>query len=164
MTRVISLEKFVTGVTAKAGARLLAQQMAAENITAEASAAGVSGVAAAFDGFSRRHLLPARVIEAGQVALDELLSNIVKAGFEPGIAGRIDVSFDLSGPTLEIVVSYNGAPFDPLARKDPDTQASLDDRAVGGLGIYLVKKLMDGVTYERVGGENRLRMTKRIDA
>ena len=98
------------------------------------------------------------------MALDEILSNIVKAGSEPGTAGRIDVSFDVSGPTLEIVVSYNGARFDPLARKDPDTRASLDDRAVGGLGIYLVKKLMDGVTYERVGGENRLRMTKRIDA
>jgi len=138
--------------------------MAAETITAEASAAGVSGLAAAFDGFSRRHVLPARVIEASQVALDELLSNIVKAGVEPGNPAEIQVSFDFLDPVLEIVVSYNGAPFDPLARKDPDTRASLDDRAVGGLGIYLVKKLMDSVTYERVGGENRLRMTKRIDA
>jgi len=137
--------------------------MAAETITAEASPAGVSGIAAAFDRFSHRHAVPSRVTEAGQVALDEVLSNIVKAGFEPGSAGRIDVSFELAGPVLEIVVGYNGAPFDPLARKDPDTRASLDDRAVGGLGIYLVKKLMDEVVYERVGGDNRLRMTKRID-
>ena len=138
--------------------------MVAEEIKAEGSAAGVAAVATAFDAFSRTQSLPGDVVQAGQVALDEILSNVVKAGFEPGAERSIDVSFEVAAGTLQLVVSYNGIPFDPLARPDPDTGAALDDRAVGGLGIYLVKKLMDGVDYERIGGQNRLRMTKRIPA
>ena len=143
---------------------LPAETMTVETIRAEGSAAGIAFVAATFDAFSRRHRLPGEVAQAGQVALDEILSNVVKAGFESGAERRMDVSFDIEDGVLEIVVGYNGLPFDPLSRQDPDTSAALEDRAVGGLGIYLVKKLMDGTSYERIGGANRLRMTKRIGA
>lgn len=136
--------------------------MPADEITAEASPPGVAAVAAAFDGFARRNRLPESLTQATQVALDEILSNIVKAGFEPGVTGNMNVLFAIAGPSVEIVVSYNGAPFDPLSRPDPLTRGRLEDRAVGGLGIYLVKKLMDAVVYERVGETNRLRLTKRV--
>lgn len=137
--------------------------MAAETIKADGSAEGVALVARAFDAFSEGHRLPGEVAQVAQVALDEVLSNVVKAGFEPDARSRaMDVSFGVDQGELEIVVSYVGVPFDPLARHDPDTRAALEDRAVGGLGIYLVKKLMDGVSYDRIDGANRLRMRKRI--
>ena len=137
--------------------------MVEETIKADGSAEGVALVARAFDAFSAGNQLPREVAQVAQVALDEVLSNVVKAGFEPGARSRsMDVTFGVAEGDLEIVVSYEGVPFDPLVRQDPDTRAALDDRAVGGLGIYLVKKLMDGVSYERLEGANRLRMRKRI--
>jgi anti-sigma regulatory factor (Ser/Thr protein kinase) len=61
--------------------------------------------------------------------------------------------------------SYDdGVPYDPLQAAEPDVTASLDERSIGGLGILLVKKMMDTVTYERAGGRNVLRMRKRLPA
>ena len=138
--------------------------MAAETIKADGSLAGVASVASAFDNFCRRNGLPPSVVQASQIALDEVLSNVVKSGFAPDDPRLMDASFGLTDGLLEMVVSYNGIAFDPLSRDDPDTGAALEDRAVGGLGIYLVKRLMDGVDYERIGDTNRLRMTKRVPA
>lgn len=138
--------------------------MAAAELSIEGSPSGVAGAARAFDAFSRQHALPGEASRAAQVALDEILSNAVKAGFEAENERRIDLSFEVADGVLELVVRYDGPAFDPLARKDPDTQAALEERPVGGLGIYFVKKLMDGVDYQRTGNTNCLRMRKRINA
>lgn len=62
--------------------------------------------------------------------------------------------------TAEVV---DDAPaFDPLAREEPDIDAELDEREVGGLGIHLLRRMMDEVTYARVDGHNRLRFAKRL--
>lgn len=123
---------------------------------------GVTRVATAFDAFAAALALPESVASATQVALDELLSNTVRAGFPSGESGHIEASFKVMDDTLDIRLVDDGIPFDPLARADPDTQASLEARPVGGLGIYFVKRLMDSVTYERAEGENRLSLRKRI--
>lgn len=123
---------------------------------------GVTRVATAFDAFAAALALPESVASATQVALDELLSNTVRAGFPSGESGHIEASFKVMDDTLDIRLTDDGIPFDPLARADPDTQASLEARPVGGLGIYFVKRLMDSVTYERAEGENRLSLRKRI--
>lgn len=123
---------------------------------------GVTRVATAFDAFAAALALPESVASATQVALDELLSNTVRAGFPSGESGHIEASFKVMDGTLDIRLVDDGIPFDPLARADPDTQASLEARPVGGLGIYFVKRLMDSVTYERAEGENRLSLRKRI--
>jgi len=134
----------------------------------QASSAGIIDAVQAFDAFGRGHGLAREIISATQIALDEILSNTVKSN--PASAARgseeqttISVSFAVTTGVLEVVIRDKGRPFDPLARPDPDTKAPLEDRPVGGLGIYLVKNLMDGVEYQRVDGENMLRMTKRID-
>ena len=136
--------------------------MAAKEWRVEGSSAGIAGAARALDTFSEERLLPSALVRTAHVALDEVLSNVVKAGFEPGARGHFEMSLDTTAGVLELVVRYDGHPFNPLDRKDPDTHAALDDRPVGGLGIYFVKKLMDTVEYQRVGGANQLRMTKRI--
>jgi serine/threonine-protein kinase RsbW len=136
--------------------------MTATSLSVSATALGVREVTGAFDAFSAAHRIALPVAQAVQVALDELLSNTVRSAFPPGQNGRIDVRFDIAEGALDVLIVDDGVPFDPLARADPDTGASLEARPVGGLGIYLVRQLMDSVDYERRGGENRLRLRKGI--
>ena len=97
-----------------------------------------------------------------QVALDEALSNIV----HHGLAGRegtaeIEIEFRLVGAEVEIVLADDAPPFNPLEVAEPDTARSLEERPVGGLGVALVRKLMDVVEYERREGRNQLRLRRR---
>jgi len=126
------------------------------------SAEGIRKVTAALDDFTGSHGISRDLAHAAQVALDEVLSNTVRSGFGRGHDGHIEVRFELAGDILDLLVVDDGIPFDPLARADPDTLASLEERPVGGLGIYLVRKLMDSVEYEHRDGRNRLRLRKRI--
>ncbi len=63
-----------------------------------------------------------------------------------------------------MTIEDDGPRFDPLSLPPPDVTASLDERPIGGLGLFLVRQLMDAVSYDRVGARNRLRMTKRVGA
>ncbi len=89
------------------------------------------------------------------IAFDELLSNIVNHG-----GGTIDLRISLAGPVLVATIADDGPPFDPLARAAPDTDLGIDERAVGGLGIHLVREMMDEVSYARENGRNLLKLTK----
>ena len=123
---------------------------------------GARQAARAFDTFSASQGIAGPSVQAVQVALDEVLSNTVRSGFTADRIGRIDVRFEMVDGVLDILVVDDGVAFDPLARADPDTHASLEVRPVGGLGIYLVRQLMDSAEYERRDGQNRLRLRKRI--
>lgn len=136
--------------------------MTATSLRVSASAEGVRQVTGAFDAFGAAHGVALPVAQAVQVALDELLSNTVRSGFPAGRTGHIEVRFEISEGALDVLIADDGIPFDPLARADPDTGAPLDARPVGGLGIYLVRQLMDSVSYERGDGVNRLRLKKGI--
>lgn len=138
---------------------------ASETLTVPASGEGLHRVVAAFDAFAGENRLPPHVVQAAQVALDEILSNTVRAGWADGAArGEIQVSFRILEDLLEVVISDDARPFNPLEREDPDVSAPVLERPIGGLGIYLVKRLMDVVEYERAGDRNRLRLGKRIGA
>jgi serine/threonine-protein kinase RsbW len=103
-----------------------------------------------------------------EVSLDEVLANVVGHG----LAGREDarvevfVSLDASGepPACEVVVVDDGPAFDPLSAAEPDVALGVEERPIGGLGIALVRRLMDEVGYERRGGTNRLRLRRRLVA
>lgn len=137
--------------------------MPRKEVAADNSAVGVDRVTAAFDAFADEARLPSIVIGAVQVVLDELLSNTVKAGYPDGGPGRIEAAFEVIDGHLQVTLVDDGIAFDPLERADPDTEAAIDDRPIGGLGIYLVKQLMDRVDYERVGRHNRLRLVKSLE-
>ena len=136
--------------------------MAQESVSVSGSAEGVREVARAFDAFSASNGLPGSLVRAVHVALDELLSNTVRSGFAPGQTGRIDVRFEIADGALDVLIVDDGIAFDPLARVDPDITAPLEARPIGGLGLYLVRHLVDRVDYERLGSENRLRLKKQI--
>ena len=74
----------------------------------------------------------------------------------------LSVGFDSNARTLSFRMTDRGTPFDPLKKPDPDITLSAEEREIGGLGIFIVKKTMDAVTYAYENGENVLTMMKKI--
>lgn len=97
------------------------------------------------------------------VAIDELLANIASYAYGAG-KGEVTVRFDFEPGDRTVALTFidSGVPYDPLAKPDPDVTLEVDKRSVGGLGIFLVKKTMDDMTYARLDGRNVLTIHKRI--
>ncbi len=97
------------------------------------------------------------------VAIDELFSNIAYYAYHPEV-GVATVRVEVAEEPLAVIITFidNGAPYDPLASADPDISLSADERQIGGLGIYMVKKSMDEISYEYQKGQNILRIKKHI--
>ena len=97
------------------------------------------------------------------IAIDELFGNIAHYAYNPEI-GKATVRVEVTQDPLAVVVTFidNGVPYDPLAKTDPDTTLSAEEREIGGLGIYMVKKSMDEITYDYKDGQNILKIKKRI--
>ncbi len=102
------------------------------------------------------------VVADVQVALDEILTNILDYGYTDDREHEIHIRFQLLGSMLEAVIEDDGVPFDPLASAAPDVSAPLHERRVGGLGLHFVKNLMDEVNYNRIGDRNRLVLKKNL--
>jgi serine/threonine-protein kinase RsbW len=107
--------------------------------------------------------LAAERMGAFELALEEIFLNIVMHGSRPGAAPRVEVSLDLGTDLVTMTVEDDGPEFDPLTLAHPDVTASLADRRVGGLGVHLVRNVMDTVSYARLAGRNQLRMARRLD-
>jgi sigma-B regulation protein RsbU (phosphoserine phosphatase) len=126
------------------------------------SQAEIRGVVALVNQFGADHGLPDSVIGDLSVALDEALNNIVAYGYEDSAADEIVVTVSYAPPEILLEVQDGGRAFDPLQMPPPDLSAPLQDRAVGGLGIHLIRNLMDDVSYTRIVDKNCLRMVKTI--
>jgi anti-sigma regulatory factor (Ser/Thr protein kinase) len=98
-----------------------------------------------------------------ELALEEVFMNVVMHG-TPGAGTQVEVSVTLCDDGLTLMVADDGPAFDPLLLPAPDVAASLEDRKVGGLGVFLVRQMMDAVNYQRVAARNELRMRKRLTA
>jgi anti-sigma regulatory factor (Ser/Thr protein kinase) len=121
---------------------------------------GIARVQGLLDDLAGANRLPADPVTDMQVALDEILSNILRNGFGDGLPHRVDVTLSVDSRVLTAEIEDDCAPFDPLAAPPPDLRGSLQERAVGGLGIHFVRSLMSEVAYTRVGGRNRLVLGK----
>lgn len=97
------------------------------------------------------------------VAADELFTNIASYAYNPE-KGNATVRVEVFEDPLAVEITFidNGVPYDPLAKADPDTTLSVEDRPIGGLGIFIVKKSMDAVNYEYKEGRNILTIRKKI--
>ena len=97
------------------------------------------------------------------IAIDELFGNIAHYAYSSE-TGRATVRVELIEAPLSVVITFidNGVPYDPLKKEDPDTSLSAENRQIGGLGIYMVKKSMDAVSYEYRNGQNILTVTKKL--
>jgi serine/threonine-protein kinase RsbW len=105
------------------------------------------------------------IVGVFNVCLDEIITNIIKHGYESsGKSGTIQLELAV-GPGWAEAVTLDQAPaFDPLAKATPDTGLALEDREIGGLGIHLVREMMDRVAYQYVDGSNRFLMRKNLKA
>ena len=97
------------------------------------------------------------------VAIDELFSNIARYSYNPEV-GQATVRVEVVDEPLAVIITFidNGVPYDPLAEADPDVTLSAEERQFGGLGIYIVKKSMDEISYEYKDGQNILTIKKCI--
>ncbi|MGA0104217.1 MAG: ATP-binding protein, partial [Steroidobacteraceae bacterium] len=97
------------------------------------------------------------------LVLEEICMNVVMHGSPPeGAPCMVDVSLDRQGDGVVMEIADDGLPFDPLAMENPDTTAPMEDRRVGGLGVYLVREMMDTVHYRHSEGRNRLSVFKSV--
>lgn len=126
--------------------------------------AGVAWANAAFAGFAEAHAIPVGVRRSVNVALDELLSNELSHGMAGRHAASLTLGMELDQERLTVTLASDGAPFDPLGRPAPDTTVPVRERKVGGLGLHLVRELMDEVRYERRNGQNVVVLVKRLAA
>ena len=96
------------------------------------------------------------------IAVDEIFGNIAHYAYAPN-TGQVTVRVELTEePSVIITFFDNGIPYDPTAKADPDITLSIEDREIGGLGIYMVKKSMDEVSYEYKDGQNVLIIKKNL--
>lgn len=115
------------------------------------------------EAFGEAHGLPAKLRFQIRLVLDELLTNIISYGYADEAEHDIDVRMGQQGRRLRFVLEDDARPFDPLTAQTPDLGAEPAQRRIGGLGIHLVRTIMDRVAYERVGDTNRLILEKDID-
>lgn len=118
--------------------------------------AGFPELLAAIEAQLESHDLPPGPVAQVMIAFDEIISNVL----DHGAASAVEVRLAITGDRISAEVADDGEPFDPLAAPPPDTALSLEDRAIGGLGIHLVRELMDEVVYAHEAGKNRLRFSK----
>jgi serine/threonine-protein kinase RsbW len=107
--------------------------------------------------------LDAAQLQTFELALEEIFMNIVMHGSQPGSRPLVQVLLQRAAESVTMTVEDDGPEFNPLSLPPPDVTASLADRPVGGLGVFLVRKMMDTVSYSRIAGRNQLRISKRLD-
>jgi len=115
------------------------------------------------EAFGEAHGLSPKLRFQIRLVLDELLTNIISYGYPEDGEHSIFVGMGQDGSLLRFVLEDDARPFDPLSAHRPDLEAAVDERQIGGLGIHLVRTIMDRVAYERVGDTNRLILEKDID-
>ncbi len=95
------------------------------------------------------------------VAVEEIFVNIANYAYAPG-QGSATVRVEVDDDPLTVTITFidHGMPYDPLARVDPDTSLPAEAREIGGLGVFMTKKLMDDIAYEYRDGQNILTMKK----
>ena len=134
-----------------------------KSITTEAKIENIEQITAFVDRELEKENCPARPAAQIRVAIDEIVSNVARYAYTPD-TGSITVDFEYDEPGGDVLLTFTdeGAPFDPLQQADPDVTLPAEERRTGGLGIFLVRKMMDGVSYAREDGKNILRIRKKI--
>jgi serine/threonine-protein kinase RsbW len=97
-----------------------------------------------------------------QLAMEEMVTNVIFYAYPKGTTADITLTAESDGQELTFVLSDSGKPFDPTAKEDADIESNPMDREQGGMGILIVKNIMNEVSYQRLGEENRLTMKKKI--
>ena len=115
-----------------------------------------------FGAFAKAQGLPDKLRQQMALVFDEVVANIVLYGYDDDAAHTIEVDVQLDAGVMTITVDDDGIAFDPLARAAPDVSSGVEDREIGGLGIHLVRTLMDEMSWQRRGERNVLVLIKHV--
>ena len=96
------------------------------------------------------------------LALEEVVSNVILYAYPEGTNGAGQIVANSDGQVLVFTITDQGKAFDPTQVKEADITLSAEERAIGGLGIFIVNQIMDNVSYRRENGQNILMLTKRL--
>ena len=96
------------------------------------------------------------------LALEEAVVNVMSYAYPSGTTGNVNIEAMANEKRLKFIISDWGTPFDPTAEKEVDTTLSAEERPIGGLGIHLVRQIMDSINYERIDGKNVLTLRKKL--
>lgn len=134
-----------------------------KELVVEATIENVPKVMEFVDGQLEQLDCPMKAQMQLDVAVEELFSNIARYAYNPNV-GSAALRVEAAENPLAVVITFidNGIRYNPLAKPDPDITLSAEERPIGGLGIYMVKKTMDDVSYEYKDGQNILRIKKKI--
>ena len=134
-----------------------------QSITTEAKMENIERITVFMDREMEKINCPARQQIQIRIAIDEIVSNIVRYAYRQE-TGTVTVQFDYNESDRSILLTFSdkGFPFDPLQQAAPDITLPAEKRKIGGLGILLVRKTMDEVSYVRENGKNILRIKKKI--
>jgi anti-sigma regulatory factor (Ser/Thr protein kinase) len=105
-------------------------------------------------GFSPEEILDT------QLAVEEVITNIIAHGYKKS-GGEIQLSCRISRSFVEIQMTDTAPPFNPLSIPEPELEGSIDERGIGGLGVYLLRQVMDDISYRYENGNNILTLVKR---
>ena len=96
------------------------------------------------------------------LAIEEAVVNVMNYAYPAGEKGDVDIEAMINDEYLVFVISDSGTPFDPTAKAEVDTTLSVEERGIGGLGIHLIRQIMDTINYKRVDGKNVLTLRKKL--
>ena len=141
-----------------------ASDSAALQITLKNNLSEIARLNGAFDVFADEHAIPLPVASKFNLVFDELLNNIVSFAYRDSDEHEISVGITCAANRLTAIFEDDGIPFNPLSAVTPDTRASLLERELGGLGIHLVRNLVDDVSYQRRIDKNVLTLVTQLGA
>jgi serine/threonine-protein kinase RsbW len=117
----------------------------------------------AIEKFARESDLPAADQSAIELVLEELVTNAIHHGYPEGGEHEMSIGLRMDGRVIEMRLEDDGLPFDPTRAAQADTETSIEDRAIGGLGIHLVKNLVHEMAYARRQGRNVLTLRRNVE-
>ena len=137
------------------------QMGTAKELTVEATVDNLNKVTSFVEKALEESGCPMKAQMQINIAIDEIFSNISYYAYQPN-TGDVTVQLEISEEPAEVTITFidQGIPYDPLSQEEPDTTLSADERKIGGLGIFMVKKSMDDLSYEYKDGKNILKMKK----
>lgn len=133
-----------------------------EQLTLQSDISGVTRLGTMIKDTAAKLNIPKSLAYQLRLAMEEAVVNIIDYAYPAGTSGNINVRVTFNGSRLKFVITDTGIAFNPTEASIADTTLSAEDRPVGGLGILLVRKLMDSINYERMDGKNILTLTKTI--
>jgi len=136
----------------------------ADKFTVRSHLSEMSVIEEKLNAFATRSKLPVATTSKLKIVMDELISNIINYGYADDAEHEIEICLELVGHRLVVTIADDGVPFNPLTVKPPDTSASLSEREIGGLGIHLVRNLVDKISYRRRVDKNTISVVMLTDA